>query len=57
MPDSVINSIVTKYDGSDLDVNELIENVNDDVQSYIDQVVEQDVDFDMYEKQQEEHLK
>ncbi len=54
LPDSVINSIVTKYDGSDLDVNELIENVNDDVQAYIDQVVEQDVDFDFDEKQEEE---
>lgn len=54
LPDSVINSIVTKYDGSDLDVNELIENVNEDVQAYIDQVVEQDIDFDMDEKQQEE---
>ncbi len=54
LPDSVINSIVTKYDGSDLDVNKLIENVNDDVQAYIDQVVEQDVDFDFDEKQEEE---
>lgn len=54
LPDSVINSIVTKYDGSDLDVNELIENVNDDVQAYIDQVVEQDIDIDFDEKQEEE---
>ena len=54
LPDSVINSIVTKYDGSDLDVNKLIENVNDDVQAYIDQVVEQDIDIDFDEKQEEE---
>lgn len=52
LPDSVVNSIVAKYEDSDMEVNELIENVNDDVQAYIDQVVEQDKDFDMGEKEE-----
>ncbi len=56
LPDSVINSIVTKYEGSDLEVNELIESVNEDVQAYIDQVVEQDKDINV-EKQDDEDAK
>ena len=40
LPDSVINRIVTKYEDSDLEVDALIESVNEDVQAYIDEVVE-----------------
>jgi len=47
LPQSVINSIVTKYEGSDLDVDDLIENVNEDVQAYIDEVVEKDNMYDL----------
>ena len=53
LPDSVINRIVTKYEDSDLEVDALIESVNEDVQAYIDQVVEQDLDFDMNDKREE----
>lgn len=47
LPDSVVNSIVTKYQDSNLEVNELIEKVNDDVQAYIDEVVEQDKELEI----------
>ena len=50
LPESVINSIVTKYEGSDLEVDALIESVNEDVQAYIDEVVEKDSMYDQEEE-------
>ena len=50
LPQSVINSIVTKYEGSDLDVDDLIESVNEDVQAYIDEVVAKDNMYDLDKK-------
>ena len=62
LPESVINSIVTKYEGSDLEVDALIESVNEDVQAYIDEVVEKDSMYDQEEEpekieEQEEPVK
>ena len=49
LPESVVNSIITKYEGSDLEVDALIESVNEDVQAYIDEVVEKDSMYDQEE--------
>ena len=62
LPDSVINRIVTKYEDSDLEVDALIESVNEDVQAYIDEVVEKDSMYDQEEEpekieEQEEPVK
>ena len=57
IPDTVINSILIKYKGTELDYKDLVVAVNEDVEDFLDEVVEKDEDLSLETVAREEEEK
>lgn len=57
MPDDVMDNILNKYKNSDLSYKDLVEAVNNDVEDFLGEMVERDLDYSVETEQREEEEK